>query len=139
MASTTSTPPSAFQGSSPRSLSSTELVPYSQGIPENQLEYFFECGCIREDGHDSACILSMAGRDWTDIELLALARAVEDVDPGSNGDDIDWDHVDKEVIFEDDIHGGPILMRDKMRRLTDAVEVSRQISKVIAVKTLTIA
>lgn len=81
----------------------------------------------------------MAGRDWTDIELLSLARAVEDVDPGSNGDGIDWDHVDKEVIFEDDIHGGPILMRDKMRRLTDAVEVSRQISKVIAVKTLTIA
>ena len=117
---------SVARASSPPSGSTTEPDSEYEYFPGNQLEYFFEhCGCTQEDGHNPTCVFAMPIRDWTDIELLMLARAFEDVDPdGNGGGDAGWDQVAKKFIFEDGSHGGPVVMRNKMQELIHAIEVS---------------
>ena len=124
----------------PSSLNSTpELGLEFSDSPRNQLGYFFEyCHCIRSEGHNpKTCAIvgptpspaaspRAAAHNWSDIDLFCLAQAVQDVNPYCSDCVYDnpWAEIASRLNFEDGVHIGSDLVREKMDDLFRANQVS---------------
>lgn len=119
-----STSTKTSRGSTSEPDSNSESCDYS---PENQFGYFYEgCACIRRDGHNpNTCIFST--RTWSELELLRLAHAVEEVEPNSTDSNDDcWDDIACRVTLDDGGRAGSAVIRNKMEELIHASSVSNQ-------------